>query len=100
MQNCTVLSAISLLFTKLEVSQLYYILNFSTERARVTLESTKSRAANKKNTKNGPGSKGGGGGRGGGGSSNNNKDDGWRKFENYFEFSVPVKYAKPHQVIN
>ena len=63
----------------------------------MTLESTKSRAANKKNTNDKNACKSGGNG-GGGGSSGNKRNVDTAKFENYFKFSIPVKYAKPHQV--
>ena len=70
------------------------------EKAHITLESTKSRALNKKKKEdNNTGRNNGGGGGGGGGGSAKRTDDS-SKFENYFNFSIPTKYAKPHQVIN
>ena len=72
---------------------------FSMEKAHITLESTKSRTVDKKKKQDHNTERGGGGGGGGGGGSGKRGDDS-SKFENYFNFSIPAKYAKPHQVIN
>ena len=75
---------------------------FSMEKAHITLESTKSRAVDKKKKQDNKTERGGGGGGGGGdgGGGSAKRSDDSSKFEHYFNFSIPAKYAKPHQVIN
>ena len=77
----------------------FFQFSFSMEKAHITLESTKSRAVDKKKKQDNKTERGGGGGGGGGGGSAKRSDDS-SKFEHYFNFSIPAKYAKPHQVIN